>query len=433
MTLASLLSDISVLSIFLLVGFVILQFLKPLQKAFIPASVIGGVVALVCGPQVLNLVEIPSSFSGMSSVLINVIACSAVFGATINRSKLRSYGDFICIYIVTYGFQMLISPIIGAVCEKFWPSLPHGWGIMALYSFWGGHGTAAAAGAVFEQLGIEGNTQMGMILSTIGLISAIVVGMAIVNQGVRKGYTQKVSLDSADSIKGIVPEEKRNSIGMERVSSIAVNNLMFQTSLVMLCIWSGGKMMALLARVVPTVAAFPTMINGILGALILWPIMQKTGLGEYVDKHTINTISGFCLEFVIVSAVATIKLSMLADFIVPIIIMSAVIIAGSFGLSILYTKKISQQDWFEKGIGSFGQSNGSVPTGLALIRCVDPNTETSAAEAMGIANSVTSPMYSTMSAIGPMILINSFWVFTGAGLAIFMIPFIIGLIVFAKK
>lgn len=433
MTLASLLSDISVLSVFLLTGFVILQFVKPLQKAFIPASVIGGVIALVCGPQVLNLVEIPSSFSGMSSVLINVIACSAVFGSTINRSKLRSYGDFICIYVVTYGFQMLVSPIIGAVCEKFWPSLPHGWGIMALYSFWGGHGTAAAAGAAFEQLGVEGNTQMGMILSTIGLISAIVVGMAIVNQGVRKGYSQKVSLDSADSIKGVVPEESRNPIGMERVSSIAVNNLMFQTSLVMLCIWGGGRMMSLLSRLVPTVASFPTMINGILGALILWPIMQKMGLGEYVDKHTINTISGFCLEFVILSAVATIKLSMLADFIVPIIIMSTVIIAGSFCLSILYTKKISQQDWFEKGLGSFGQSNGSVPTGLALIRCVDPNTETSAAEAMGIANSVTSPMYSTMSAIGPMILLNSFWIFTGVGLAIFIIPFIIGLVVFARK
>lgn len=433
MTLASLLSDITVLSVFLLIGFVILQFAKPLQKAFIPASVIGGVLALICGPQLLNLVEIPGSFSGMSSVLINVIACSAVFGSSINKTKLRSYGDFICIYLVTYGFQMAVSPLIGAVCEKFWPSLPHGWGIMALYSFWGGHGTAAAAGAVFEQLGIEGNTQMGMILSTIGLISAIVIGMAIVNQGVRKGYTQKVSIDSADTIKGVVPEQDRISIGTERVSSIAVNNLMFQTALIMFCIWGGGRLIGLIAMAIPAVSTFPTMINGILGALILWPVMQKFGLGEYVDKQTINTISGFCLEFVIVSAVATIKIDMLATFIVPIIIMSAIIITGTYCLSILYTKKISQKDWFEKGIGSFGQSNGSVPTGLALIRCVDPNTETSAAEAMGIANSLTSPMYSTLSAIGPMILISSLWAFTGIGFMIFLVPFAIGLAVFARK
>lgn len=80
----------TVLATFLLIGFVILQFCKPLQKCFIPAVVIGGVVALICGPQVLSIVEIPESFSSMSTVLINVIPCAAVFGSTINRTKMRT-------------------------------------------------------------------------------------------------------------------------------------------------------------------------------------------------------------------------------------------------------------------------------------------------------------------------------------------------------
>lgn len=433
MTLASLLSDVTLLSVFLLLGFIVLQLVKPLQKAFIPASVIGGILALILGEQVLGFVTIPKSFAGMSSVLINVIACSAVFGSTINKTKLRSYGDFICIYVLSYGAQMVISPLVGALCEDIWPSLPHGWGIMALYSFWGGHGTAAAAGAVFEQMGIQGNTQMGMILSTIGLVSAIVGGMIIINWGVRKGYTQKVSVSSADTIKGVVPKDKQIPIGHECVSSIAVNNLMFQLALIMLCIWFGTKLWGLLAIMLPALAKFPAMVKGILGALIIWPIMQKLGIGGYVDKRTINTISGFCLEFVIISAVSTIKLNMLSTYIVPILIMSVAIIFGCFIFSILVTKKICKEDWFEKGIGSFGQSNGSVPTGLALIRCVDPNTETSAADAMGIANSVTSPMYSTLSAIGPMILVSSLWVFTGIGAVLFVVPLILGFIVFAKK
>lgn len=433
MTLASLLSDVSILCVFLLAGYVVLQLCKPLQKLFLPASVIGGVIALICGPQVLGLVDIPSSFSGMSTVLIIVVCACAVFGSTINGDKLRSYGDFICIYVLTYGAQMVISPLVGAACEKIWPNLPRGWGIMALYSFWGGHGTAASAGAVFEQMGIEGNTQMGMILSTIGLISAIVGGMILINWGVRKGYAQKVKLDSAETIQGVLPKEQRIPIGDERVSSIAVNNLMFQLSLIMLCIWLGEKLIRLLTLVLPMASVFPSQINGIIGALILWPIMQKVGLGEYVDKKTINTICGFCLEFVIVSAVATIQLDLVAAYIIPILIMSVCIISMTVVFSILCSKLICKDDWFEKGIGSYGQSNGSASTGLALIRCVDPNGETSAADAVGIANSVTSPLYSSMAAFGPVLLLSSMWAFVGVGALLLTIPLGIGVFIFGKK
>lgn len=433
MTLESLLSDVTVLCTFLLLGYVILHFVKQLQKFFLPAAVVGGTVALLCGPQVLNLVPIPSSFSKMSSVLINVIPCAAVFGSTINRSKLRTYGDFLCVYLVTYGVQMVVSAIVGVGCEQIWPNLPHGWGIMALYSFWGGHGTAAAAGGVFEQLDIQGNTQIGMIMSTIGLVTAMVGGMIIINLGVRKNYTQKINMSDTEKITGVIPSEERHPIGMERVSSISINNFMFQLSLIMFCILFGTKIMDIFKNIMPFVKSMPSMVDGILGALILWPLMQKVHLDDYVDKLTVNTIAGLCLEFVVLSAIATLNLKLLADYVIPIAIMSIIIIICCFIFSILYTKKISRQDWFEKGIGSFGQTTGSISTGLALVRCVDPNSETSAPDAMGIANSVTAPLYSTMAAIGPLILVSSLPAFIGIGSVIFLVPFIFSLMVLAKK
>lgn len=113
--------------------------------------------------------------------------------------------------------------------------------------------------------------------------------------------------------------------------------------------------------------------------------------------------------------------------------MSLVIITGCVVFSIFYTKRICKQDWFEKALGSFGQSTGSIPTGLALIRCVDPNAETSAADAIGIANSLTSPIYSTLSAVGPMILMGSLWTFVGVGAAIFAVPFIFSFVAFGRQ
>lgn len=53
MTFSSLFNDLIVLFAFLLIGFVIREIFKPLQRIYIPASIIGGVIALIVGPQVL--------------------------------------------------------------------------------------------------------------------------------------------------------------------------------------------------------------------------------------------------------------------------------------------------------------------------------------------------------------------------------------------
>lgn len=50
MTFSSLFNDLIVLFAFLLIGFVIREIFKPLQRIYIPASIIGGVIALIVGP-----------------------------------------------------------------------------------------------------------------------------------------------------------------------------------------------------------------------------------------------------------------------------------------------------------------------------------------------------------------------------------------------
>ena len=88
-TFATIFNDMVILGVFLLIGFIIREICKPIQKLFIPASVVGGVVALIMGPQVLHLVTIPKSFASMSGVLINLVMTAIVFGVTIDKSKIR--------------------------------------------------------------------------------------------------------------------------------------------------------------------------------------------------------------------------------------------------------------------------------------------------------------------------------------------------------
>ena len=438
MTFARLFQDLILLFTFLLAGFVIREFVKPLQRFYIPASIVGGVLALVLGPQVLGWVEIPKSFSSMAGVMITLVLTASVIGVNVDKDKLSTYLIHLCITVSLYGMQMFVGCGLGSIMEKsgMWPDLPFGWGSAAVFSFWGGHGTAAGAGKAWEHYNIIGNTDIGMVMSTLGVIACFVFGMLIINIGVRKGWaTQAVSDYKADPsfFGGLLPENKRAPIGVERVPSTGVDNFSFQLAIVLFCMFLGNKGMGYLKSVIPQLKPLPGLMNGILAGMLVWSIIKRTPLKSYVDRRTINTISGLGLEITIVSAVATINLKLITVLIVPILVMSAVIVLLTALLCQYLSKKFHRTNWFEKYVGLFGAATGSVPTGLALIRCVDPNGQTDAADTLAIGNSLWAPVYGSMPALLPMIAMTmGVMAATGLGFALMVVPIVV-LFVFFRQ
>ena len=81
--------DLGYLSLFLLAGLALRELVKPLQKLFLPAGLIGGVLALVMGPQVLGWIQIPKTFGGMAGPMIDIVLTCMILGTTVNRDRLR--------------------------------------------------------------------------------------------------------------------------------------------------------------------------------------------------------------------------------------------------------------------------------------------------------------------------------------------------------
>lgn len=121
MTVASLFSDMILIGVFMLAGFFVREIVKPIQKLFLPASLIGGLLALILGQQMLGLVEIPESFSKFSNVLIAPIMAALLFGVTINKKKVVGYMDYICVEQGIYGMQMAVGAALGALLAVLWP------------------------------------------------------------------------------------------------------------------------------------------------------------------------------------------------------------------------------------------------------------------------------------------------------------------------
>ncbi len=423
-------NDLAVLMVFLLIGFALRELIKPLQKLFLPAGLIGGILALICGPQALNIVSLPESWAGMATPMINIILTCAVFGTVVSKAKLKSYAGSIDIIVLTYFAQLAVGGLVGWALSQIWTSLDDVWGVMASFTYWGGMGAGTSAGQLFEDLGVADMRSMGIVMATLGMIVAMVVGMVLVNVGVRRGWAENVTNFTGTKIEthsGPLPLNKQKSLGNSTVSPDAVNGLAMQLALILLCIWLGKLIFETIERFIPAASNIPSLLYGIVGAFIIWFLMRKTHIDGYVDKKGVESISGCALEICICSATATLDLELFATYLVPILIHMVVIIALQIFCCVYLVKRWFKTGWFESCLLFFGMGTGSTPSGFALERCIDPEMKnTDALEGFGISVGVFSPISSTLVAILPVLAVQSVWITIGIGALISVICLVFG-------
>lgn len=432
---ATVFNDLVILFCFLLVGFALREIIKPLQKLFIPASVLGGLAALIVGPQVLGLMELPESFASMPSPMIVLVLTAMFMGNKVSKSSLKNYAGATNISCMLYYAQVAVGVLVGILFSGIWSNMPEHWGILGVFAFFGGHGTAASAGGIFEEYGIEGCLDLGIIFATLGLVLAMLVGVIIINYGVRKGWAAASNQDTTDAslYGGVIPAPQQRAIGMENVSGSGINSLALQLALLLFSIWFGGKIFGLLGSVVPFVNKFPSFLHGMAGAAIVWFFMQKVHLDGYVDKKSINTISSLALDICVTAAVATLNLKIVSAYWLPIVLYSAIMVVLTIFVCFFFGQRWIGKDWFETMLIVFGQGLGSSTTGIALGRCVDPDAKTCAYDSFGVSASVMGPVASIMVAFLPMLAMQSDWIVAGIGVAVVVVNLLLGELILKKN
>lgn len=434
MMVESLRNDMLLLAVFMLIGFGVREVIKPLQRLFLPSSLIGGLLLLLLGQQALDVIIVPESFQEIPGVLIDIVLASLVFGVNFDKKKMASYLDYSCITMVSYGMQLCLGVGLGWVLSRIWKGLPLGWGVMGVFSFHGGHGTAAAAAASFENIGIEGNMAVGMVLSTFGLVIAMTVGTVLVNYGVRKGWGTfvKNSESQPDSFfGGTLPERERKPVGHLVTTSISINHLALQASWLLVALCIGRGLFHLLGTISPAFSHLPNVLHGVFGGAVLWFVLKKTKLDRYVDLKTIKMISGFLLEVVIFTAMATLDLKFISAYIVPVLIYTVIICGLTIPLVFCLSYRYLETEWFEKACMAFGAATGNTSTGLALVRMVDPDSRSSAGDTHGVYSAIMS-WKDIFVGLTPLWLTNGVALTMGVGF-VMMVGFMVLVIMISGK
>ena len=129
-----------------------------------------------------------------------------------------------------------------------------------------------------------------------------------------------------------------------------------------------------------------------LGGLIIQVFETKYDKYSIIDVGLTRRIQNSALDFLVVAAIATIKLDVVATYLVPLLLVVFVGILWNVFCVVFVAKRFLPDAWFERSIAEMGQSMGVTATGLLLLRAVDPDYETPAADAFAYKQMIHEPI-----------------------------------------
>jgi ESS family glutamate:Na+ symporter len=387
------------LSVLLVCGKLLRLAVPLFQRLYLPSSVIGGLLGLAILTLFPDLVPADwvSATQKFPGFLINVIFATLFLGVTPPRwgrvmrlafpqlcfGQLLAWGQ----YVLGLGLAgFLLVPLFG---------VPPAFGNLLEIGFQGGHGTVGGMAESFLAYGWEDGIALGLTVATVGMVVGVVLGMALVNWAHHRGVVADVLPFDERPLherRGIHPPNARPDAGLQTVSCDSIDSLAWHIAVVGLAIGIGYLMLQGL-RAAET-ALFPNATHRLFQGFPLFPLCMIGGIllqtGAHacgrsllVDHGQMQRISGASLDFLVLSAVATIKLSVVAANWIPLL---ALCLAGallSVLLVVFLAPRLFREAWFERAIAEFGQSTGVTATGLLLLRTVDPENRTVAATSFG--------------------------------------------------
>lgn len=286
-------------------------------------------------------------------------------------------------------------------------------GALIEIGFEGGHGTAAGMADTFADLDFEEGADLALGLATVGIVSGVLIGTLMINLAARRGVitldnTRKTS-EALDEVRlqgdenDLPPTEEYSEFKKDLAQEEeTADPLSLHIGLVGIAIvigwliltglqwieqqtWARDDGMEILAHV----PLFPiAMIGGVLVQLCV----TRFGLEPHVSSRTMSRIAGTALDFTIVTALATLSLTALGAHFVPFLLLALAGIGWSLFVLIVIAPRVIPENWFERGIGDFGQSMGVTVTGLLLMRMADPKNRSGAFESFGYKQLMFEPV-----------------------------------------
>ncbi len=256
-----------------------------------------------------------------------------------------------------------------------------------------GPGQAYSIGKGWEAMGFQGAGSLGLTFAALGYLWACFGGVVLINLGIRRGWVEPRRL-GADARPGLqsgvysagakLPVGSRLSTDTEAVDTLAVN-----LAVVLLCYLATFLLLKGLTALVSLagkdgreLAVNLWGISFIFASLVAAGIKSlagKAGVDHVLEPGALTRIAGVSVDLLVAAALGAISIVVVARYWLPILVMG--VLAGflTIGYCLWLNSRLFEDHPFQRAMIFYGAATGTLPTGLALLRVVDPEFETPAA------------------------------------------------------
>lgn len=455
--LQTLLNSTAILGALLLIGLFLRAKVPLFRKLLIPASVLGGFVGLLLGPQILGATGLKlfeeewiSIWSLQPSILMIPIFASLPlcnFKAKGEKKKLST--RHACTVFMEAGLggsgfaiQILLGVGLALIISKVSASLyPYNnFGCEMVFGFNGGHALAGLLGGLLMENGKdywEVAQSVGCTYSTIGLLGGLISGILMINRAIKKGRTTIVKesavLDQTVTYGFTRNVEAQGSVGRETTHNSAINTVTVHVALILIVSYLGYLLNSTFTELGwEYLSALPGYIWAMMIAYPVNWLMNALDLGWMFDTRIKGAVVAVCTDIAIVAAMASMDLQAVVLYLLPIFIISAAgFVVTYYAIMGMFRLFMPDNYAFERAIVFYGMNTGVVATGITLLRIIDPEFSSPSMEDFSLANAfmnikdvVFIPVYLSLIAVGTPLQI--------IGWALFEIVVLYGVAIVAK-
>ena len=422
--LTQMLQALSLLSVLLLIGTFLRAKVKLFQSLYLPASVIGGFIGMIISPEILGRFsnysiseEWIKTYSLLPGILSVPIFAAIPLGMFLNSSNnsnekksIKSlYPSKVLICFGLFQCAAMTQSAIGYATNMFFSKINpqlnmyRTFGYELSAGFAGGHGLAASTGKLLESFGIpqyewEIAQGVAMTTATIGLIGGMIFGIIFINIAVRKNKTniikaiKKNSEDKSMEIGYNKDITKQNSLGRETFLNSSIETITFHLAIIFTVCGIAYIVLNFVKKMnIAGLNVLPVWTYSMIIMFALNFIIKKLNLIWMIDAKVKAKIMGTLSDFAIVSAITSLPIKAIMNYIAPITVMCILGFIITYLLIFLLGDFFFKEDYsFERAIVSWGTLTGVLTTGMILLKICDPEYKSPALSEFSLGFSLMS-------------------------------------------
>lgn len=400
--------DYSVWSTFLLIGILLSSLLLAniikknipfMQESLIPSSVLGGALLLILSGIIkaitgAGLFE-AAVFGGKAYATLEMLTyhtlalgfIASTFKSSDQKlSKKRATEIFntgvntVSTYLLQAVVGFSITIIASFIIKDFFKAA----GILVPFGYGQGTGQAMNYGNIYEtDYGFGGGKSFGLTIAALGFLSASIGGVIHLNILKHKGLLKKTSKKNQLNTEKI---EAENEIPMQE----SMDKMTVQIALIAVAYILSYLMMVFLGTLLPSMRSVIFGFNFLLGVLAASLVKAVLNLlkkinwrkKEYTNDFLMTRASNFFFDLMVVAGIAAIRVDVLEKYWGIMLILGVVGLIITYAYNYLTAKLLFPQYAQEQFLTMYGMLTGTASTGIILLREIDGDFKTPAADNM---------------------------------------------------